>query len=254
MLVGSWSLIICWVPSTTTGTKISSSMLLRRATFAVTPMKYDEDLLPFAMGPDLAHPELAFNQETDAKLLAWVETVTSGWPEAAHDLASTLTDNPGRISRAFRGLLSGYSVRPEEVLKITMETPHDGHHGLVSSDKVPFLSFCAHHFLPFFGLVDIVYEPGTYIIGIGKMPRLVSCRSRRFQLQELLVKQIAEDMMDHAKAKGVYIRSAAHHMCVCYRGPDFASVKNVTTYSLGSLDHPEREPEIVAAMQAAADE
>src|SRR5260370_17495347 len=174
MLVGSWCLIICRVPSTTTGTKISSSMLLRRATFAITPMKYDEDLLPFAMGPDLAHPELAFNQETDAKLLAWVETVPSGWPEAAHDLASTLTDNPGRISRAFRGLLSGYSVRPEEVLKITMETPHDGHHGLVSSDKVPFLSFCAHHFLPFFGLVDIVYEPGEYIIGIGKIPRLVT--------------------------------------------------------------------------------
>jgi len=41
-------------------------------------------------------------------------------------------------------------------------------------------------------------------------------------------------------------------MCVCYRGPDFATVKNVTTYSLGSLGQPQREPEILAAMQAAA--
>jgi len=41
-------------------------------------------------------------------------------------------------------------------------------------------------------------------------------------------------------------------MCVCYRGPDFATVKNVTTYSLGSLEHPQRETEILAAMQAAA--
>jgi GTP cyclohydrolase I len=86
------------------------------------------------------------------------------------------------------------------------------------------------------------------------MPRLVSCRARRFQLQELLVKQIAEDMMEHAKAKGVYVRSAAHHCCVCYRGPDFATVKNVTTYSLGSLSHTEREPEILGAIQAAAGE
>jgi len=29
-------------------------------------------------------------------------------------------------------------------------------------------------------------------------------------------------------------------------------VKNVTTYSLGSLEHPQRETEILAAMQAAA--
>jgi GTP cyclohydrolase IA len=217
-------------------------------------VKYDEELLPFEIGFDVSHPEVAFDEKTDGKLLEWVQTVTSGWPQASHELAATLSDNPGRISRAFRNLLSGYSTRPEEILKITMETPLDGHHGLVSSDRVPFLSFCAHHFLPFFGWVDIVYEPGAYIIGIGKMPRLVSCRARRFQLQELLVRQIAEDMMEHARAKGVYVRSAAHHCCVCYRGPDFATVKNVTTYSLGSLGHPEREPEILGALQAASGE
>jgi len=215
-------------------------------------MHIEDDLLPFEPEVDLGHHEIEFDQHTDAMLLEWIQIVTSGWPEAAHDLGATLADNPGRISRAFRSLLAGYSARPEELLKITMATPHDGHHGLVSSDKIPFLSFCAHHFLPFFGWVDIVYEPGDYIIGIGKMPRLVSCRAKRFQLQEMLVKQIAEDMMHHARAKGVYVRSAAHHMCVCYRGPDFASVKNVTTYTLGTLGQPEREPEIQSAMQAAA--
>jgi GTP cyclohydrolase I len=215
-------------------------------------MANDEDYLPFITGLDLAHPELTFDQHTDSMLLEWIETVTEDWPGAANDLAKTLGDNPGRISRAYRSLLAGYSMHPKEVLKITIETPHDGHHGLVSSDKIPFLSFCAHHFLPFFGQVDIVYEPGTYIIGIGKMPRLVNCRAKRFQLQELLVKQLAEDMMEHAQARGVYVRSAAHHMCVCYRGPDFATVKNVTTYALGSLDQSGRETEIVAAMSASA--
>jgi GTP cyclohydrolase I len=217
-------------------------------------MSTHDDLLPFEIGPGLEHPEMEFDQHTDSRLLDWIEVVTSGWPEATEDLANTLADNPGRISRAYRSLLAGYSVKPHDVLKITIETPHDGHHGLVTSDKIPFLSFCAHHFLPFFGFVDIVYEPGEYIIGIGKMPRLVSCRAKRFQLQEILVKQLAQDMMEHAKAKGVYIRAAAHHMCVCYRGPDFATVKNVTTYSLGSLEHPEREAEVMMAMQAAAGE
>jgi GTP cyclohydrolase I len=215
-------------------------------------MSNDDSWLPFDVGLELPHQEIAFDRRTDTMLLDWIERVTSGWPEASSDLGRTLSDNPGRISRAYRSLLAGYGVKPHDILKITMDTPHDGHHGLVSSDKIPFLSFCAHHFLPFFGQVDIVYEPGEYIVGIGKMPRLVNCRAKRFQLQELLVKQLAEDMMEHARAKGVYVRSAAHHMCVCYRGPDFATVKNVTTYSLGSLEHPEREPEILAAMQAAA--
>jgi GTP cyclohydrolase I len=215
-------------------------------------MASTDDFLPFMAGLELAHPEVSFDQSTDSKLLDWIETVTEDWPEAANDLRSTLSDNPGRISRAYRSLLAGYSMHPKEILKITIETPRDGHHGLVSSDKIPFLSFCAHHFLPFFGQVDIVYEPGTYIIGIGKMPRLVNCRAKRFQLQELLVKQIAEDMMQHAQARGVYVRSAAHHMCVCYRGPDFATVKNVTTYALGTLEQPGRETEIVAAMSASA--
>ena len=56
----------------------------------------------------------------------WIELVTDGWPEAARDLGNTLVDNPGRISRAYRSLLAGYSIKPHDVLKITMETPHDG--------------------------------------------------------------------------------------------------------------------------------
>src|SRR5215469_7021608 len=93
-------------------------------------MKYDEELLPFEVGFDISHPEVAFDEQTDTKLLEWIQTVTTGWPQAAQELAATLSDNPGRISRAFRGMLAGYSAKPEEILKITMETPHDGYHGL----------------------------------------------------------------------------------------------------------------------------
>jgi hypothetical protein len=40
-------------------------------------MNYHEDLLPFAVGLELPHPEIAFDQHTDSKLLDWIETVTS---------------------------------------------------------------------------------------------------------------------------------------------------------------------------------
>ena len=54
-------------------------------------------------------------------------------------------------------------------------------------------------------------------------------------MQELLVKEICEDMMEHARADGVYVRSVARHMCLCYRGPTMQMTTNAASYSMGSL-------------------
>ena len=180
----------------------------------------------------------------DYKLLEWIQTIFPETVGASEDLLHTLNDNPGRISQAYRSLLAGYATQPEDVVKVTLELPSQDYMGLVSSLHIPFLSLCAHHFLPFFGTIDIVYEPGPYIIGIGKMPRLVECRAKRFQLQELLVQQLGEDMMTFAKAKGVYVRSSARHTCVCYRGPTAYTATNQTSYTLGSLREPFRLQEL----------
>lgn len=197
---------------------------------------------------ELSELEPKLDTATDTKLLEWIKVILPDQPGAVADFAATLDDNPGRISRAYRSLLSGYSTNPQELLKITVEVPDSGHHGLVVTKRIPFLSLCAHHFLPFFGQVDIVYEPGRYIIGIGKMPRLVDCRAKRFQLQELLVRQIAEDMANHADARGVYVRSTARHACVCYRGPEHPTTYNITTYATGSLRATERMAEVQTAL------
>ena len=174
----------------------------------------------------------------DLSLLRWFQDIFPDCAGAVNDLARTLDDNPGRISRAYRELLAGYSVDPERVIKITLELSDDNYSGLVSSLNVPFLSICAHHFLPFFGTIDIVYQPSNAIVGIGKLPRLVECRAKRFQLQEILTRTICEDLMIHARARGVYVRSFARHTCVCYRGPEMQPVVNQSTYSMGSLTEP----------------
>ncbi len=61
------------------------------------------------------------------------------------------------------------------------------HPGIVEANEIAFHSICAHHFLPFFGQVDLVYVPGDRILGLGKLPRLVNAYARRFQIQEDLV-------------------------------------------------------------------
>lgn len=182
------------------------------------------------------------------KLLEWLQEIFPECPAVSEDLVKALQDNPGRVSRAYRSLLDGYLTPPETVIKVTLEVSNRDHFGLVSSVQIPFLSFCAHHFLPFFGTIDIVYEPGDYIIGIGKMPRLVECRAKRFQLQEALVKFLCEDMMNFARAKGAYVRSTARHLCVCYRGPEKYPTLNQTTYAMGTLRDPGRLQEISSVL------
>ncbi len=188
--------------------------------------------------------------DDDTKVFDWICSLFPETPSVASDLNSVLHENPGRISRAYRSLLEGYLSSPSTLLKVALEVPEQDHTGLVACSNIPFMSMCAHHFLPFFGTLDVVYEPGPYIVGLGKLPRLVDCQSRRFQLQEILVKSICQNMIEIAKAKGAYVRCVARHTCVCYRGPLAFPTMTQTTYSAGSLSGSERMLEIQSMLQA----
>ncbi len=140
-----------------------------------------------------------------------------------------------RISAAYRELLSGYTVEPKTVFKTTRMLREDEQPGLVEVNQIAFYSICAHHFLPFFGHVDIAYVPGDRILGLGKLPRIVDVFSRRFQIQEDLTQEIAHAMHEHGHARGVRVRAEGRHLCMCSRGPSSPDSVTRTEYALGSL-------------------
>jgi GTP cyclohydrolase I len=159
-------------------------------------------------------------------------------PQVSKAIETSIAENPLRIDDAYAELLEGHRTDPSEILNVAHEVEEGSHRGLVMTTDVPFVSFCAHHFLPFFGSVDVTYRPGRYILGLGKIPRLIRCRSRRFQLQEIMVREIAEDMVAYGEVVGVSVTAKARHLCICYRGPDDAAVLNETSYALGQLRIP----------------
>lgn len=142
-----------------------------------------------------------------------------------------------RIAAAYRELLSGYTVEPKTVFKTTRMLREGEEPGLVEVKQIEFYSICAHHFLPFFGHVDVAYVPGDRILGLGKLPRLVDVFARRFQIQEDLTQEIAQAMVEHGHARGVRVRAAGRHLCMCSRGPSSPDSVTHTEYSLGTL-HP----------------
>ncbi len=180
-----------------------------------------------------------------------------GAPTIRAWLQANVTENPhalgwfdhagaeDRIARAYRQLLAGYDLDPAAVLKTTR--PVTGtHHGHVTVRDINYYSICAHHFLPFFGQAAISYVPGDRILGLGKLPRLVQLYAQRFQIQEDLVKDIAEAMMTHGGARGVLVTANGRHMCMCSRGPADQTAVTDTSYALGSLQGLTRHEDVRA--------
>src|SRR5207245_8776696 len=66
-----------------------------------------------------------------------------------------------RIVAAYSELLDGYKA---DVATILNDIAHVRKHpGLVLEQRINFTSICYHHFLPFFGTMDVAYEPAEVI-------------------------------------------------------------------------------------------
>jgi GTP cyclohydrolase I len=167
------------------------------------------------------------------KLVDWIAASVTEDPRALRWFSEEGSDD--RIARAFKELLAGYTVDPTTVLSTTRRLESGERPGLVEVRDITFHSLCAHHFLPFFGQVDLCYEPGDRILGLGKLPRLVDVYARRFQIQEDLVREVAHEMMGSGHARGVRVRSRARHLCMCSRGPSNHTAETHAEFALGSL-------------------
>lgn len=187
------------------------------------------------MNLDKNHPEFY--------LLKWLSSIIPA--DEVDIFFKNIDQKPGRITDAYKELMAGYKIENAQTLiTVTEELPDQNYRGLVSGLDIPFISFCEHHFLPFFGTVDIVYEPGKYIIGIGKLSRLVDYRTKKFNIQERIAEQLCSDLMEFGLAKGSFARVKAQHMCVCYRGPKKYNSFNTVCYASGTLAEDSQKQQI----------
>lgn len=127
-----------------------------------------------------------------------------------------LNETPRRFASAMRFLTSGYHAELEDVVGGGL-FPAEGE-GIVLVRDIEFFSLCEHHLLPFFGRVHVAYLPGSRIIGLSKIARIVDLYARRFQVQERLTGEIADGMAKVLAPKGVLVITEARHMCMAMRG------------------------------------
>jgi GTP cyclohydrolase IA len=182
------------------------------------------------MNPNDEHHD----EHPEYNLLKWLSSMMSDQDISSFE--QTIRSKPGRITNGYKDLFQGYEIESaKELITVTEDLEESSYTGLISGLDISFLSFCEHHFLPFFGTIDIVYEPGKYIIGIGKLSRLVDYRTKRFNIQERIAEQLCRDLVEFGLAKGAFVRVKAQHMCLCYRGPRKYHSSNTVCYWNGSF-------------------
>lgn len=99
--------------------------------------------------------------------------------------------------------------------------PFEGNPGdVVTLRSIPFNSQCEHHFIVFWGTVEVSYVPNEVIIGLSKIPRVVKYFSKRPQLQERLTNDIGEYLVALLNPRYLTVKINAKHGCVMFRGAE----------------------------------
>ena len=158
-----------------------------------------------------------------------------------------LLDTPTRVARAWQEYARGYNEDPARHLTRTFEEV-GGYDEIVVLKQIPFQSHCEHHLAPIIGTAAIAYLPGTKVVGISKLARVLHGFARRLQVQERLTAQVADCIWDNLHPRGVAVVIEASHACMSARGVNTPGVLMTTSRMMGIFRDDERSRKEVLAL------
>ena len=171
----------------------------------------------------------AFASSDEAK----IATISGHFRAIMQELGLDLTDDslagtPQRVAKMFvqewfKGLNPEH--RPEVRL---FENRYEYQQLLVERD-ITLFSCCEHHFVPIIGKAHVAYLPGSHVVGLSKLNRVVQHYARRPQVQERLTRQIAEELKQNLGTDDVAVLIEADHLCVMSRGVNDTSSSTLTS-------------------------
>ena len=173
---------------------------------------------------------------TDLQRLSRIEFAAQKYGEFLTELGfdwrndSNMSDAPLRVSKAYINEL--FEGCFSELPKITTFDNIQNYDGIVFQGNIDVKSMCSHHFLPFIGKAHVAYIPGSKVIGLSKLNRIVEWFSRRPQIQEGLTMQIHDYLNKICEGNsGVAVVVEANHMCASCRGVKHDSIMKTSKLS-----------------------
>lgn len=191
-------------------------------------------------GDLLLNPPLredAFEQSDQEK----IDEIAYHFGRIMHVLGLDLNDDslnktPGRVAKMYvKELFSG--LNPTSKPEISLFENRYGYDRMLVEKDITLYSCCEHHFVPIIGKVHVAYIPGTRVIGLSKINRLVQYYARRPQVQERLTVQIADGLKAVLQHNDVAVMVEATHLCVAARGIKDIQSSTVTAHYSGRFQN-----------------
>ncbi|WP_018629939.1 GTP cyclohydrolase I FolE [Niabella aurantiaca] len=157
----------------------------------------------------------------------------------------SLSETPKRVAKMFvKEMFSG--LNPANQPRISLfENKYRYNRMLVEKD-ITLYSCCEHHFVPIIGKAHVAYIPGTKVIGLSKINRLVQYYARRPQVQERLTIQIANGLKEVLQHNDVAVMVEADHLCVASRGIKDTHSSTVTVSYSGKFQNEHTRAEFLS--------
>jgi GTP cyclohydrolase IA len=148
-----------------------------------------------------------------------------------------LNATPSRVASAFaEDLLTGYRVDVPQLIEHGSSALDASHsHGLVVVRDISVATVCPHHLMPGIGSALVAYLPGSRLLGLGTVTKLVEAYAKRFALQEQVGQDVVAALMHGAGARGAYCSLTLLHTCLVARSQRQAQATLTTVASAGAL-------------------
>lgn len=133
------------------------------------------------------------------------------------DLREGLKDTPRRVAEMFLNEVCRDGDPLDKELSTLFVEEKIIREAIVVRD-IPFLSWCEHHLIPYFGRAHIGYIPKNKVVGLSKLARLIQAAGRGFTIQERVTERVADALEAKLEPIGVVVMIEAVHTCMVVRG------------------------------------
>jgi GTP cyclohydrolase I len=161
-----------------------------------------------------------------------------------------LLETPARVTEAFaQDLLRGHAVDVSQLIARGLcATSLATKSGPVAVTEIAVVTTCPHHLMPALGTAQVVYLPGSQLLGIGTLAALVDAFARRLTLQETIAQNVVSALVENAGARGAYCELSLAHGCLRARGEQQTNAVVRSSARAGEYARPEALPEIALAL------
>jgi GTP cyclohydrolase I len=122
---------------------------------------------------------------------------------------------------------------------------------LYSLGPISVKSVCSHHFVEIEGQCWVGVYPGTSVVGISKIARIVDWVCRRPHIQEEMVIILADELEKIMAPQGLGVVIKAKHHCMTWRGVEEEQTEMVSSVMRGGLrDDPALKAEFFNLIKA----